>query len=690
MAEFQSILRASRTKDGGARAILSIVTKAGPVNISSIVPPADAEKLRRHFYDALSSGAPQPGKVARARLERGDEPLYPKSLEPMKRVAAYYETSPSDEPLRSSALEGDWTMDKLVKNQKASFIQGDLNIPNVKISFIQGEELTNDVIMGEALGRLSKKTPAVYKKALAIAASAALGPKISEISAMGAVKFVEDEGHNPEDELKHWMVPPPGIEEEGIEAAAILSGADAPQNVSDDPLAGLPPSDEKIKAAKTAVLQHYSKKGGSPTAIKYIGQTPQDRLKIRVKTKDGKLREHEVFPSSGGWVVTTTMSGDLVPGPTADPRDIEAAKSALVARYNKKAPGTLQGLKYTGTTPEGQMKFLVKTSEGYRGYKVARDPTGLVMTSMSGDEVGWGIKSLYKKAKGAVKTVGKKAYKYSGTQYAVKKGKGVAKGAYKYSGAKYAVKKGIGAAKTIGSIPGGVWKGIKAFGGLFNIKKKGKEAIAKAEKKLAEKRAAGMVYKATGGKVKVPSPQQILKQMPWAKAKLAGVTKGFSANLGKIEKGAPKTTSSGGSFARYDITAASDNPGDPNIFSMRGTDEMGIGIFDIWPLNSLVKGLGVVQQQANVPNQAPNNPEDYQGAVDEGYGGEYGAEGGTASEESYGTEGGYGAEGGTASEESYGAEGGYDTGDYASDVEGDIRAPRMGAALMGRYRSRHI
>ena len=108
MAEFQSILRAARTKDGGARAILSIVTKAGPVNINAVVPPSDAEKLRAHFYEALASGSSQPGKVARMKLERGDEPIYPKSLAPVapaKRAAAYYETSPSDEPARPS-MEG--------------------------------------------------------------------------------------------------------------------------------------------------------------------------------------------------------------------------------------------------------------------------------------------------------------------------------------------------------------------------------------------------------------------------------------------------------------------------------------------------------------------------------------------------------------------------------------------------------
>jgi hypothetical protein len=118
-----SVLRATRTNDGGATARLVLETSDGPVKLQVSVTSEDAEKIRKLVYGWLHAGHPDPGRQALT----GNVP-----------------------PASDSNMAGDFQ------------------------SSVMGDEHVNDAVMGLVLRRLDRATPRPFKPALARAAQSAL------------------------------------------------------------------------------------------------------------------------------------------------------------------------------------------------------------------------------------------------------------------------------------------------------------------------------------------------------------------------------------------------------------------------------------------------------------------------------------------------------------------------------------
>jgi hypothetical protein len=723
-----SKLRASRTDDGGAAAILIINTTEGPVKFTSRVSPDDAEKLRQAVDKWVHAGHPHPAKAAISkRPPREEAPALmgdvgdtsavandaimglalrrlnkrvPTEYKPFLASAASsalgqapYNQDPAHmtmalpvsaaqlRPSRStqSLKPGKSQLGDIAFHQVNKAFRGrnpgvgdvgDISFHKVNRAFrgrnpgvgeapynqdpahmtmalpvsaaqLRPSRSTQSLKPGKSqlgvgdisfhkvnkdfrgrmpsVGEVYNEDPALMTMALPVSAAQlrpsrstqSLKPGKSQLGDIAfmheedpfkptedAINFYDDEEHDPADELSRWVPGPLGVKQ-SMEEAAIISGSEGG------------PSTQDVSEAKSAVISRYKKaKPGELQAVKYEGLSPRGRIQVRVKTTGGE-KVYEVLRAPGGHLITS-MSG--ASAPAADPDDVKAAKSALVSRYQRTKPGTLQAVRYESTSPvTGRMRFLVRTTEGIKGYEVSKSPAGFTFTTMSGDEVGL-LKKFRRRIGKGVRKVGKGVRKV---------GKGIRK-----------------VAKQIGKMTGKGWASFKAgvgkLGGFLNIKKKLKAMRLKAARTLATRRANKLIWTASKGKSRVATASQVTAQMPWAFGKIqaAGGKKADAKllQLGKIlQKGqaVEQGKISGiGSFARYELLAPGDtrNPGHP---TMEGAVVGEIIWSNMWnPFYWLELAIRGSTKKAEESGEAPAElPEGEPGEGGEGEGGEGEGEG---------------------------------------------------------------
>lgn len=575
MAELQSVLRASKTSDGGVTAELIVNAPDGPVRIGATIAPKTADAIRRAVYSWVHAGQPDQAKKAAKAAVMGTDPdeLMAPNLKPgwgkSPDMAAPTTFSPNEPPKKARKKKGPISF-SAPETETDATLAGD---------YIAGEfvGIAEDAVMGCALRALRDRTPAKLQGALASAAKGAMkARKSGDSNTVGdTFKFYEDdELANPMDQLSQWVPPPLGVPQ-ASEQAAIISGeheesiAKCGYGVD---LVGCGrikkiarvaamhgESIDDTKLAKYAVIDLYNKKQpGQLQAIKYEGMTPEGRFSIRAKTKDGKESLYDVKKGGDlGYIVLkkveASVQGDGAAPVMPSSVDIGDAKNVLVKWYGAKKPGTLQAITYQGVSPvSNKLKFFAKTTEGLRGFEMERSDVGWRATAMSGDEVG--LFGFIKKAAGAVANVAKKG----------------ASAAYKYSGTKASLslaRKGVSA---VSKVPGLVAKygakvaAIIALGPLYPLMRH--ELNKKGIQPLATRRANFLAWQGSGGKIRKATPAQVSAQVPWAKAQfgkkipsfLRSVISGEGPSHVLIKK-TPFKTKIGGSYARFEMLAPGDN-----------------------------------------------------------------------------------------------------------------------------------
>lgn len=393
MAEFQSTIRATRTKNGGAVAELIVRTSEGPVRFSANVSPADAARLHNEVKRQLAAGTPPAisSKMAITSLDGDIAPTPPRKkvgliqfgkgpdalMTPTFKPAPHRAPKGPDDVLPPSgrkssqrAIDPDDVMPPSGRKSSQKPVGPDDVLPP---TFMRGvESVTNDAVMGLALRRLNKRTPREYKKALAFAARNAIGANYYEDPAFRTNRLPLTS--------RKWNSTKSTMTLRPQKTALGEISPDDPEywNSHFSKFAarrdGATKSTMSFRPTKTALGETIEFDG-----VKFVDDedhNPMDELSRWVAEPLGVPQSNEE---------AAVISGDAM----VSEEELKGAKLALIEKFRKGKPGSLQALKYEGQGNDGRLNFRVRTTDGEKLYQVKRGAGGwlITTTSMSGEVV---------------------------------------------------------------------------------------------------------------------------------------------------------------------------------------------------------------------------------------------------------------------------------------------------------------